>query len=108
MSDLEVTSGLQQSVIDKLAKVFTSFPEIEKVILYGSRAKGNFRTGSDIDLTVAGERLTHTQLMLVENNLENLHLPYKIDLSLFSEIENLELIDHIKRVGIVFFQNKSH
>jgi len=67
---------------------------------------GNYRNRSDIDLTVVGESLTHSQQLRIENALDDLLLPYKIDLSLMHEIQNVELLDHIRRVGVVFFESR--
>ena len=102
MDALATTSGLDLSVIEKIRGVFAGYPQIERVLLYGSRAKGNYRAGSDIDLTLIGEQLTMSHLMQIENELDELLLPYKIDLSLLHKIESRELIDHIERVGVVF------
>ena len=96
--------GLKESTIEKINSVFSSYPQIRQVILYGSRAMGNYRNGSDIDLTIVGEAVTHSQQLRIENKLDDLLLPYKIDLSLMHEIENAALIDHIKRVGVVFYE----
>ncbi|MFW5831739.1 MAG: nucleotidyltransferase domain-containing protein [Prolixibacteraceae bacterium] len=51
--------GLKDETIQKITSVFEKFPQIEKAILYGSRAKGNFKTGSDIDLTLIGEQTNY-------------------------------------------------
>ena len=102
MDALATTSGLDLSVIEKIRGVFAGYPQIERVLLYGSRAKGNYRPGSDIDLTLIGEQLTMSHLMQIENELDELLLPYKIDLSLMQKIERRELIDHIRRVSVVF------
>lgn len=98
--------GLKESTIAKINELFSTVPEIELVILYGSRAMGNFRNGSDIDLTIKGENVTHTQLLRLENQLDDLLLPYTIDLSLLHQINNTDLIDHITRVGISFYERK--
>lgn len=95
--------GLKDSTIDKINSVFAGYPEIERVVIYGSRAKGNFRSGSDIDLTIVGD-VTHVQRLRIEQALDDLLLPYKIDLSLLREIDNRQLLDHIDRVGHVFYQ----
>jgi len=100
MTDLATQSGLKPSILEKIRKVFAAYPEIDQVVLYGSRAKGNYRPGSDIDLTIKGDQLSLSQLMRMEQELDDLLLPYKIDLSLFYTIENQDLIDHINRVGI--------
>ena len=101
MNDLATGSGLKPAVLEKIRKVFAAYPEINQVILYGSRAKGNYRRGSDIDLTIKSGQLTLLQLMRIEQELDDLLLPYKIDLSLFRTIENQDLIDHIERVGLI-------
>lgn len=103
---METKIGLDFPVIKKIRAVFSGFPQIEQVLLYGSRAKGNFRPGSDIDLTLMGEQLTMSQLIQIENELDDLSLPYKIDLSLLHAIESKDLIDHIHRIGIMFYENR--
>lgn len=97
-------SGLKELTVEKIKGVFSRFPEVEKVILYGSRAMGNYRNGSDIDLTIKGEHVTHSHLLKIEIELDDLLLPYTIDLSLFHQIDNPDLIDHIGRVGVVFYE----
>ena len=95
--------GLEPGVINSINRVLAAHPEIEQAILYGSRAKGNYRVGSDIDLCLLGEDLTVTQLLKIGNDLDDLLLPYKIDLLLFHTLDNTELIEHIQRVGVVFY-----
>lgn len=94
--------GLSVKAVAGLKEIFAKYPDVQKVILYGSRAKGNFRTGSDIDLTLVAPGLDLSQLLKIENEIEELMLPYKVDLSLFHKIENDQLIEHINRVGIEF------
>lgn len=97
--------GLKIATIQAIQDVFKKYPTVEKAILYGSRAKGNYRPGSDIDLTLVGKQLNLTTLQKIENELDDLLLPYKIDLSLHKQIQNKELLDHIERVGKVFFDS---
>lgn len=96
--------GLKTATIQAIQEVFKLHHEVEKAILYGSRAIGNYRPVSDIDLTLAGEKLSLTMLQKIEDELDDLLLPYKIDLSLHKQIENKELLEHIERVGKVFFE----
>ena len=96
--------GLSKRTIDQIVSIFAAHPLIEQVIIYGSRAKGNYRHGSDIDLTIKGEAITLSELMKIETELDDLLLPYKIDLSLLHKISDPELRAHIARVGAVFFQ----
>ncbi|VFM95693.1 MAG: Predicted nucleotidyltransferase [Candidatus Kentron sp. G] len=100
---IEERFGLGQAVIDKINGVFAGFPSIEKAMLYGSRAKGNHRPGSDIDLTIVGSGVTEEELLKMECELDDLLLPYTIDLCRFQGIRNPDLIGHIERVGVVFF-----
>jgi predicted nucleotidyltransferase len=104
--DQNLKFGLKQTVIEKINRLFSVHPQIEQVILYGSRAKGNYRNGSDIDLTIKGEGVSLSQLLKIENELDELLLPYKIDLSLLHKIEDEELLDHIRRVGVVFYEKQ--
>lgn len=97
--------GLNQRTINALSTVFARHPEIKQAILYGSRAKGTHSPGSDIDLTLLGEALTYTQLNRIETEIDDLLLPYTVDLSLHQQIDNAELLDHIRRVGQVFYQS---
>lgn len=97
-------TGLSESVIQPILQVFSRFPSLEKVVLYGSRAKGNYRNGSDIDLTFFGADFTAEQLYQIDEELEQLLLPYSFDLSLHRDIENPNFLDHIKRVGRVFYE----
>jgi uncharacterized protein len=101
--------GLREIVIERIHGVFQKFPGLEKAVLYGSRAKGNYRVGSDIDLTLFGSDLTYPILATIENLLDDLMLPYTFDISLFSQIENQDLVSHIVRVGVDFYakQEKS-
>ena len=95
--------GLKPEIVSRINGVLAAHPEIEQAVLYGSRAKGNYRAGSDIDLCLKGDTLTLTQLLKIENELDDLLLPYKIDLSLLHALDSPELIDHIRRVGMVFY-----
>jgi predicted nucleotidyltransferase len=99
--------GLKPEVLSKLIGVFETFPEVEKAVIYGSRAMGNFRFNSDIDLTLVGKKLNLTELFKIENELDELLLPYQIDMSLFHQIDNPELIRHIKEQGKILYQKKT-
>ena len=74
--------GLDDKVIRKINNCLARYPDIDAVILYGSRAKGNYRPGSDIDLTIKGQ-LSLDDLLKLENELDDLLLPRVIDLSLY-------------------------
>jgi predicted nucleotidyltransferase len=96
--------GLSSNTVAKIHEVFGRHPEIEKAVLYGSRAKGNFKPGSDIDLTLIGEKLEANILGTLDGELDDVLLPYEFDLSIFSKLTHPELIEHIRRVGIIFYE----
>lgn len=96
--------GLKEEVIKRITKVFADFAEVDEVLLYGSRSKGNFRPGSDIDLTLKGDKLELSVLNRISLRLDDLLLPYTFDLSIYHYIKDKELLDHIARVGTVFYK----
>ncbi len=100
--------GLSKDTIQHIHQVFAGFIQIEKVVLYGSRAKGTFRTGSDIDLTLKGPSIDLQTMFAISTQLDELNLPYEFDLSIYDHIDNLDFIDHIKRVGIEFYNVTKH
>jgi predicted nucleotidyltransferase len=96
--------GLSDKTIAAIRSVLSKYPQIEQAILYGSRAKGNYRNGSDIDLVLVGAALNLSQQFKIELELDDLLLPYKIDLALLHKIQNPDLVEHINRVGMLFYE----
>lgn len=90
--------GLSQEIVDRILQVISTFPEVEKVILYGSRAKGTHRPGSDIDLVLIVPKMSFDRYLALYVQLKELELPYIIDLTKF-ELLNQDMKDHIVRVG---------
>ena len=98
-----IECGLPQSAINQINSVFEKYSKIEKVILYGSRAMGTYKLGSDIDLCILSKTLSLTDLLAIETQLDDLLLPWKIDLSLMNKIDNSDLLAHINTKGLVFY-----
>ena len=96
--------GLTESELSRIEGVFLRFPAIEKVVLYGSRAKGIHRPGSDIDIVLLGDGLDDSLVTGLENELDDLLLPYRFDLSILSKLSHAELIAHISRGGAFLFE----
>ncbi len=96
--------GLKPQTIQAINSVFSKFPDIEAAVIYGSRAKGNYHNGSDIDLTIKGELLDLSLLFKIETELDDLLLPYSIDLSIFHKIDNQKLVEHIEKIGLIFYK----
>ncbi len=99
--------GLEETVLNRLRQAFSSVNAIEKIVLYGSRAKGNYRTGSDIDITLFGSNLTlDNSVYPLMDEIEKLYMPYSFDISIFEHIDNEQLVDHIKRVGKILYRKE--
>ena len=96
--------GLSAGTLEQICATLARFPQVEKGVLYGSQAKGNFKPGSDIDLTLRGDGLTLSLLGDIDMALDDLLLPYEIDLSIYVQLGHADLVAHIDRVGRVIYQ----
>lgn len=97
--------GLPADAIDKILSVFSRHPEIDKAILYGSRALGTQREGSDIDITLVPKQGADIELGRLASELDDCNLPYLFDLSSYAVLTNAKLIAHIDQSGITFYQS---
>jgi predicted nucleotidyltransferase len=94
--------GLSDRTLNKLKSVFQSFPEIEKAFIFGSRAEGTFREGSDIDIALKGS-LNFRLMLRISRKLDELNLPYKIDLVDIDRVTEQALVQHIENVGVEIY-----
>lgn len=94
--------GIDSRIIEKIKDIFSKYAEVDQVVLYGSRAKGNYKPSSDIDLTIKGS-INLSILNRIEQEIDNLNTPYTFDISIFNHISNTDLLSHIERVGIEFY-----
>lgn len=100
------TFGLSDSVLSSIVSVIASVENVNRALIYGSRAKGNYRDNSDIDITLEGKNLTVSDLAILDERLDDLLLPWQIDLSIKARITNEALLDEIERWGKVVFERK--
>lgn len=99
--------GISETSHRMILETIEKFPEIEKVILFGSRAKGNYRHGSDIDLAIFGANCTVSTAMSLSGTLnEEVPIPYHVDVVCYDRLNHADLKEHIDRVGVVFFERK--
>lgn len=96
-------TGLSGDILSALKNIFQKYTCIEKVALYGSRAKGAFNERSDIDLIVYGQDVDRFVINQIIMDIDDSNIPYLVDLQSFHELKNHQLIDHIKRVGLVVY-----
>lgn len=95
--------GLTDIELQKLTMALSSVSGVKKAIIYGSRAKGNYKPFSDIDITLVGDSLSRRDLNVASRALDDLLLPYQIDLSLYDTLKNEDLIEHINHYGVEIF-----
>lgn len=96
--------GMLDDELRLLQDVFAQSPNISKVVLYGSRAKGTNRPFSDVDITLMGDHVTDDDLTDVMFRLSESSLPYFCDVSIFRNLSNDALINHIKCVGQTIYE----
>lgn len=98
--------GLSERATKTITDILAKYPEVEQAIIYGSRAKGNYREGSDVDLTFKGKDLTYDIVKRIWGDLDDSSSPYLFDLSIYHQLTNANFIEHIDRVGKLFYQRK--
>lgn len=101
--------GLLKSDLDYIVSTIKRFEEIDKAVIFGSRAKGNYRSGSDIDIAIIGEQIIFDTISRLHSMLEDQGpLPYLFDIVDYTHLNHQELINHIDRVGKVIFEKGAH
>lgn len=96
--------GLSKEVMKKIQGVLADHPAVERAVLYGSRAKGSHKPGSDIDLNLEGEAITPKERDRILLELDDLDLPYVLDVTVLHEVSHDPFLEHIERVGVVIYQ----
>lgn len=95
--------GLEQHIIDKLIAVFEQNSKVDKALVFGSRAMGNYRSDSDIDIAIKGQDLSTDDIIAMSVEFEEKGITHKIDLINYHSIKEPDLKDHIDRVGIELY-----
>ncbi|PSR19920.1 MAG: hypothetical protein C7B45_17540, partial [Sulfobacillus acidophilus] len=88
--------------------ILKQHPAVEQAIIYGSRAKGTHRRGSDIDLTLVGQHLSYDDLLQIRKEFHESLIPYIVDVSIYDDIEDVAVRDHIKQRGQVLYNRSQH
>ena len=95
--------GLEQQDIDNIVSILKQAVTVSSAILFGSRAMGTHRSGSDIDIILIGNSVTHQNLLDILITLDELNLPYKFDIIIHNKITEPALLEQINRVGKTLF-----
>lgn len=96
--------GLDEKTIENIVNILKKYSEVQSAVIFGSRARGDYREGSDIDIALFGDNLTHSINTKIFYETEELYLPYKIDLINFNTLSNEEkLKDNILKEGVEIY-----
>lgn len=95
--------GLEVQVIENIVSVLEQHPKVDKAFVFGSRAKGNYRPDSDIDIAIKGNQITTDDIIAISVAIETKGITHKFDLIDYNSIKEPALKDHIDRVGIEFY-----
>jgi len=97
--------GLSDRTLDTLYSIFGKYPGIRQVVLYGSRAKGNYRNGSDIDLSLkTDDTFVRADLLRIAGDFDDSDMPYFVDVSIYDKLSNPDLKAHIDRAGKILYE----
>ena len=99
--------GLETMEMDKIIMSIASIDGVDKAVIYGSRAKGNYKPFSDVDISLVGKSLSYSDLLRLNSIIDDLLLPYEIDLNIFDLIQNENLKEHILRCGRVIYESRN-
>jgi predicted nucleotidyltransferase len=99
--------GLSARALETIKKLLSKYPGIRSAVLYGSRAKGSYKTGSDIDLALhTDDTFAYADLLRLISDFDDSDLPYMVDLLEYRKLQNENLRDHIRRVGKVLYERQ--
>jgi len=97
--------GLRESDIEDIVAVLRQFTAVETALIFGSRAKGNYKPGSDVDIALKGTDIDFQTTLAIGGKLnEETLMPYHFDVLDHKALNNTELTNHIDRIGQVFYR----
>lgn len=96
--------GISEQNLQELRSILSSIPNIEEAIIYGSRARGDYKKGSDIDLSIKGHKLSFHDLSLLDDKLYYSYIPYFFDTNSYDHLSNSALIENINKEGKVLYK----
>lgn len=97
---------INEILLKDLQNIFNKYDEVDNVVLFGSRARGDNKVNSDIDLCLFGERLTHLTFSKISMDIEELNTPLSFDILNFNELNKKELVKNILTEGIEIYHGK--
>ena len=100
----DTLADLPAGIAEQLQTELRRYPDVYQAVLFGSRAMGTHRPNSDIDLCLDAPAMPFPAYLQLADTLDEMVLPYKLDLVLKEHIDNPDLLSHIQRVGVVVYQ----
>lgn len=95
--------GLSPEVCGSICMILQKYPEISRVLIYGSRAKGTYRSGSDVDLMIVAPTLSSRRLLKIASQIDDLMIPHRVDVALWHQVDNPALREHVEHFGQDFY-----
>ena len=99
--------GLTDKSYNELLEILSSIPEIEEVLIYGSRARGDFGRASDVDLSIKGKNVVRHTLAILNDKLYESHIPQVFDTHIYSDIKNQNFKNNVDREGKVIYRQST-
>lgn len=100
--------GLRDDDINAIREIFQKFPEVEMALIFGSRATGNFKNGSDVDIALKGVAVNYNTALNISSALnEETLMPYHFDVLNYNTIQNQDLRSHIDRMGKLIYEGEA-
>lgn len=96
--------GISDKEWEKILTTLSHFPQIQKAILFGSRAKGTNKPFSDVDIALVGDTISFSDLLNLKDEIDDLLLPYEFDFCIYKDLKNPELKSHIDRRGVEIYK----
>jgi uncharacterized protein len=99
--------GISEKSFQLIVDTIREIKEIEFASVYGSRAMGNFKYGSDVDIVIYGDKISQQTILKLKTQLEQeLPIPYFFDITHYESLVNKDLKEHIDRFSKVFFKRE--
>ncbi|WP_432822861.1 nucleotidyltransferase domain-containing protein [Trichloromonas sp.] len=103
MADERLIFGLAERHYAEMAQIFRRYPQIERVLIFGSRAKGTDKPWSDFDLAVIAPTLSDQNFAQLWNEIDELPLVFKLDLLHWDRLAQVTLKEKITQEGRRFY-----
>ena len=100
------TTGISKRFINELQSYCSKNHQLEKILLFGSRARGDYHRSSDIDLAVFTKRISHTEQNLIEHAINEMSTPLKIDVVFMDRLKKEKLISNIIKEGVIIYEQR--